>query len=258
MKLFPLLLGREFNEKLKANLKGTTKLIFTDVEPSNNNTVDYSINQDESILGWKNNDVYYISSLSKGEVIFGNEDMSWMFFDCPSLKLIDLSNLDTSLSTNMNSMFGGYVNEDTCYPDCDLETIIFGDKFITSNVTDMSEMFYGCHLLKTIDISKFDTSLVKDMSGMFANCESLESLTFGDNFITDKVSNMDRMFWWCSSLKSINLSNINTKTVYNINEMFIGCNNLVTLAVKDEVTKNKLLGNNSNFDNQTLIVINQS
>lgn len=67
---------------------------------------------------------------------------------------------------------------------------------------------------------------------------------------------MDRIFWWCSSLKSLDLSNINSKSINNINEMFIGCNNLVNLTVKDEATKDKLLSNNSNFGNQTSIVVN--
>ena len=34
----------------------------------------------------------------------------------------------------------------------------------TSNVKDMSEMFYGCNKLTSLDVSSWDTSAVTDMS----------------------------------------------------------------------------------------------
>ena len=37
---------------------------------------------------------------------------------------------------------------------------------------------------------------------------------------------MEDMFWGCSSLTNINLSNFNTSNVTNISHMFSGCSNL--------------------------------
>ena len=41
----------------------------------------------------------------------------------------------------------------------------------TSNVTDMSGMFYFCEKLTTVDVSHFDTSKVINMLNMFFFCK---------------------------------------------------------------------------------------
>ena len=50
----------------------------------------------------------------------------------------------------------------------------FCPKFDTSNVTDMSQMFYYCSSLTSVPL--FDTSNVTNMSGMFMLCDSLTTL----------------------------------------------------------------------------------
>ena len=47
--------------------------------------------------------------------------------------------------------------------------------FTTSQVRDMSYLFFGCNKLKNLKI-KFDTSLVETMAHMFDSCYSLTSL----------------------------------------------------------------------------------
>ena len=76
-------------------------------------------------------------------------------------------------------------------------------KFITKNVTNMSNMFFGCSSLKSINLSNLDTNNVKDMSGMFSGCSSLTSLNLS-NFNTNNVNDMSGMFSGCSSLTSLN------------------------------------------------------
>ena len=46
--------------------------------------------------------------------------------------------------------------------------------FNTNNVTDMNEMFSGCESLESIDLSSFNTNNVTNMNGMFYGCESLK------------------------------------------------------------------------------------
>ncbi|MBQ5351045.1 MAG: BspA family leucine-rich repeat surface protein, partial [Bacteroidaceae bacterium] len=71
----------------------------------------------------------------------------------------------------------------------------------TSNVTDISGMFYGCENLTSLDVSKFNTSNVTDMCGMFSECNNLKSLDVS-NFNTSNVTNMHGMFSGCKSLTS--------------------------------------------------------
>ncbi len=149
---------------------------------------------------------------------------SW-FKKCESVKNIDLSGLDASEVTDMSNMFYGCTS---------LETIEFSNssatpKFNTSKVTDMAYMFYNCVGLASLDLSVFDTSNTTNMMLMFSGCSHLEAITFSDTFDTSNVTNMQRMFQMCSSLKTIDLSGFNTSNVEDMFCMFYGCTNLNSL-----------------------------
>ena len=60
------------------------------------------------------------------------------------------------------------------FPHCSLTSLDLSN-FDTSNVTDMSSMFYGCLNLKSLDLSSFDTSNVTNMSYMFYICIRLST-----------------------------------------------------------------------------------
>ena len=71
------------------------------------------------------------------------------------------------------------------------------------------------------------------MRSMFYNCSSLTSLNVS-NFNTDNVKDMSFMFSSCSSLSSLNLSNFNTNNVNKMWCMFAGCSSLNSLITKDK------------------------
>ena len=48
------------------------------------------------------------------------------------------------------------------------------------------------------------------------------------------LNNMSFMFYYCSSLTSLNLSNFNTNNVNDMNHMFSGCSSLTSLNCKDQ------------------------
>ena len=73
-----------------------------------------------------------------------------------------------------------------CYS---LTSVTFGDKFDTSNVSYMSNMFYNCTSLTIIPL--LDTSNVTDMSYMFNGCAKLESLPLLD---CGNVTNINNFF----------------------------------------------------------------
>ena len=100
----------------------------------------------------------------------------------------------------------------------------------TQDVTDMSEMFYGCSALTSIDLSRLDTRSVTNMEGMFDGCSSLESLDLS-YFWTHNVTNMNFMFYECKALKSLDLSVFRTENVKEMNSMFFRCKNLTVLDV---------------------------
>jgi surface protein len=111
-----------------------------------------------------------------------------------------------------------------------LTSVTFGDNFDTSNVTNMSTMFYSCENLKSLNVSSFDTSKVTNMYSMFSYCKGLTSLDLS-NFDTSKVTSMEEMFRNCNKLTELDLSNFDTSNVTNMKNMFKYCTSLTSLNV---------------------------
>ena len=76
---------------------------------------------------------------------------------------------------------------------------------------------------------------------MFYICSNLTTLDLS-NFNTSKVTNMNYMFASCEKLTTLDLSNFNTSRVTNMGYMFNFCNKLIDLDI-------------SNFDMSKVIII---
>ena len=157
-------------------------------------------------------------------------NMSFMFYNCYSLKSIDFSSFNAINIINMHSLFN----------DCKSLVSINLSSFNTSNTTDMSEMFSGCSSLKSIDLSSFNTSSTTDMGEMFRGCSSLKSIDLS-SFNTTKVTDMSNMFYYCRSLESVDLSSFNTGKLKKNDLMFSNCFSLKDNNIKFNKEDKKLL-----------------
>ncbi|MCI5983829.1 MAG: BspA family leucine-rich repeat surface protein [Firmicutes bacterium] len=92
--------------------------------------------------------------------------------------------------------------------------------------------------LISIDFNNnFNTSKVIDMNWMFYYCSSLTSLDLS-SFNTSNVTDMSGMFYVCSSLTSLDLSSFNTSNVTIMNGMFYYCSSLTSLDLSSFNTSN--------------------
>ena len=150
------------------------------------------------------------------------------FFNCKVLRKIGgLEHLNTSEVGNMSWMFYG----------CSGLTSLDLSHFNTQNVYTMRGMFSGCSGLTSLDLSNFNTQNVEGMNEMFSGCSGLTSLDVS-NFNTQKVTNMREMFRGCWGLTSLDLSHFNTQNVTNMVEMFRGCSGLTSLDLSHFNTQN--------------------
>ncbi len=213
---------------------------------------DISEKQNGSVIAYAEDDgtgsgTYKLTIGGEGSII-ANYDMVSYFSEFSNTKSIDLSYLDTSLTTDMSLMFGSLM------PNTSLTTIIFGDTFNTSNVTNMSWMFTMCRSLKELDLSEFNTSKVTNMNTMFGYCSSLIKLNI-NNFDTSNVSSMVAMFFDCSSLVELNINNFNTLKVTSMDQMFQGCSSLRYLDLTNfDTSKVTTNGYRTMFNNLTNII----
>ena len=153
--------------------------------------------------------------------------MHAMFYWMQNLKTINFANFNTSEVTDMTAMFG----------DTFSLTELNLSNFDTSKVTGMSYMFHGTNVQK-LDLSSFNTSNVANMYSMFEAASRLNEINFGDNFNTEKVTNMGRMFTNIPVLVGLNLSKFNTKNVTNMAHMFGGMNAIENLSLTSFDTSN--------------------
>ncbi len=146
-------------------------------------------------------------------------NMAWMFRLCTSLETINLSSLDTSNVTDMNSLFNMWDSNVGGFMPNKLSSITFGGLFNTSNVINMKNMFAGFQSMSKLDLSTFDTSNVVNMNHMFNHCISLKVLNIS-SFNTSKVTDMVGMFQNCTGLTELDLSSFNTQNVIDMSVMF--------------------------------------
>ena len=163
-------------------------------------------------------EVYIICN--DGKKIFFPENSFNLFSSYNYLKQITFKNIDTSYVTDMTEMFYG----------CHNLTALDLSSFNTNNVTSMAEMFRYCEKLTTLNISNFNTSNVTNMNWMFSGCGNLANLDVS-HFNTDNVTSMTQMFDGCSNLTNLDVSNFNTSNVTTMSGMFSGCSNLTSLNV---------------------------
>ena len=87
------------------------------------------------------------------------KNMSKMFNNCEKVKILNLTNFETSNVVDMSSMFSG----------CSQLAMLDVSNFNTGEVTNMASMFKNCELLKDINVANFNTENVIDISSMIEN-----------------------------------------------------------------------------------------
>lgn len=150
-----------------------------------------------------------------------------MFSNCQSLAFLDVNNWDMISGYSLNNMFAY-----SGITDIDLS------KWNTSNITNLSNLFFECTRLKQIDLHTWNTESVSTCYWLFRGCSSLEFINI-DGWNTCNVYDMDRMFCECPKLIAIKgLNKLNTTNVQFTRLMFIGDRSLTTLDLSSFDTQN--------------------
>ncbi len=94
------------------------------------------------------------------------------------------------------------VNCKQWFSECAKLTSVSGlQYFHTDNVTDMSDMFYGCKAIRLLNLVTFNTSKVTNMASMFSNMDELKVIyADGNNFKVSNTATTTNMFYNCKNL----------------------------------------------------------
>ena len=72
--------------------------------------------------------------------------------------------------------------------------------------------------------------------GTFIECKNMISISFTSLYNTENVTNMNSLFYGCTSLESVDITNFNTKNVIYMNFMFYNCTSLRMINVSNFIT----------------------
>lgn len=185
-----------------------------------------------------------------------------MFSNCQSLAFLDVNNWDMISGYSLNNMFAY-----SGITDIDLS------KWDTSNISNLSNLFFNCTKLKQIDLHTWNTKSVSTCYWLFRGCSSLEFINI-DGWNTCNVYDMDRMFGECPklitikglnklntrnvqftrlifiadhSLTTLDLSSFNTQNCIDTSQMFRGCYNLKSIYVSDTFVMTKVSNSTQMF-----------
>lgn len=114
--------------------------------------------------------------------------------------------------------------------------IVFHEKLSFTDST--KNLFANCgKLIDITGLDKLDVSEVTDMQYMFDGCESIKTLDLS-SLQTNSAINTSYMFNDCWTLTNLNLSNFNTAHVINMRGMFKYCSALIDLNLSSFKTSN--------------------
>lgn len=150
-------------------------------------------------------------------------EMYSMFNDCSSLESVDFSTFNTAKVTNMASLLSG------CRA---LESLTLGSNFSTSNVTSFYQTFLNCKKLDSIDLSNFDFGMTTNCEGMFFGCDLMKNIDLSASQFTAGVTNTADMFNGCSALETVNISTMKG-TLSSVRGMFDGCSSIASIQFND-------------------------
>ena len=210
---------------------GKIKLFGAKFCENNKDICSISVNEKEYPLSEyyiiKKNDIKNNELEVKLNQIKPLNNMSYMFQsdEIEPIYLLEISSIidwDTSHVTDISNLF---------YNCSTLKSVQGLSSFNTSNITNISNLFYNCTNLTTIDdISKWNLDKVTNIGNIFFNCKSLISLPDISIWNTKNVKDMRSLFCNCSSLKSLpDISKWNTENVINMSSLFRNCSSLEKL-----------------------------
>ena len=170
-------------------------------------------------------DMFYgCSNLTDLAADWGNTinctDMSGLFYNCSSLKNITSFTEEVNVTNveKVDYLFSGCSNLE--YINC--------SNWNLSSINSMSHLFDNCSNLQTITLPKVGNNLT-DASFLFSDCKNLTGIHLLEDFNPINVTNVSHMFYGCSSLSKLNLSNFIGNKIKNIDNMFAECSNLTTI-----------------------------
>ncbi len=119
-----------------------------------------------------------------------------------------------------------------------IKKVVFDTSFAEARPTSCYWWFSGCNELTTIEgIENLNTENATNVYAMFYGCTSLKEIDLSNHDMRN-VTDMNFMFYGCKNLTKVNLANLKTQNVKSMLGMFYECSSLTELDLSNFDTKN--------------------
>ena len=227
---------------------------FVSSMPTTGSQFDISGNLDGTYLGDGSVYAYYIANGDNYDVkiyssyysLYAPKTCKGMFQGFTSLISITFNNLlNTSDTTTLQNIF----MESSSLTEIDLSS------FKTENVEDMRGMFRNCTALTSVNLTNFNFENVMYMTSFFSGCSNLTTIISNGFKTSSKLVIINGMFRNCSSLTSVDISQLQlsttTTTTIMMQGVFSGCSSLTEIDMSScnfvkvvSMTDNELMMDN--------------
>lgn len=227
----------------KANIVSATFLDSAVVPSNAAESWDVSEAKDEGVIAYvipnsEDNTKYDLYIGAKDGVV-ANENSDWIFGNFTSITNINFNNnFNTENATSMHAMFWN----------CQSLRSLDLSSFNTSKVVTLQEICGACYSLTDINLNGWNTSNVSNMRGLFYQNYSLTTIDLS-GFDTSKVTNMRAMFMDANKLTEINLCNFDTRNVEDTMDMFANTTSLTKIKVGPNWSMEKVQEDYNMFGN---------
>jgi surface protein len=183
---------------------------------------------------------YFTSPYMTKKVYTAYDGDTTLTYYCDGLYLVregTIVEYDPIYQPNVNR-FSGYIDK--------IKKVVIDASMQDNELTSGYKMFYELSKVTEIEnLHNLNTSNMTDMRYMFYLCSKLTSLDLSE-FNTVKVTDMSEMFNGCAGLTSLDISQFSTANVTDMSGMFRGCRALTSLDVSKFKT-NKVTDMNRMF-----------
>ena len=186
-------------EAIKNTIKGTDEFVYLDGSDGNVKSM-----PNTNRLGPSAAAVYYAG---KRSVMPGESYMVIGYQKNELIRSLDLSGWDFEAATDMTCFL---------YFASGLQTLTLPENVMLGNVTNMSQCFYECRHLLSLDTSKWTLANVTNMNGCFYDCESLREIDLSSCNIT-KCRNWDHCFTTLDNLETLRIGLIDFSPCGSLN-----------------------------------------
>lgn len=160
-----------------------------------------------------------VESIDLSDYDYEVQDFKSRFYNFRGLKSLDLTNLNISNLTKLDSAF----NYCTSLKELNVKDL-YGP-----NIKSLSNTFAYCSSLQSIDLSGLDTSRCEAFGDMLSNT-AVTNLDLR-NFTSESAINTGSMFERCKNLKTLDLSSFEANSVVDASRMFNECTALTDLKL---------------------------